>query len=76
MDSTYSWSMIIGLDLLKAAFKSCILSDEGFVQRKNFSGEMSARGNLKRQLRGKQVFTTEVQTKTLQLTPTIKDFQQ
>ena len=40
MDSTCSWSRIIGLDLSKATFKGCILSGEGFVQRKNFSGEM------------------------------------
>ena len=40
MDSTCSWSRIIGLDLSKATFKGCILYGEGFVQRKNFSGEM------------------------------------
>ncbi len=40
MDSTCSWSRIIGLDLSKATFKGCILSGEGFVQRRNFSGEM------------------------------------
>ena len=40
MDSTCSWSRIIGLDLSKATFKGCILSGEGFVNRKNFSGEM------------------------------------
>ena len=40
MDSTCNWSRIIGLDLSKATFKGCILSGEGFVQRKNFSGEM------------------------------------
>ena len=40
MDSTCSWYRIIGLDLSKATFKGCILSGEGFVQRKNFSGEM------------------------------------
>ena len=40
MDSTCSWSRIIGLDLSKAPFKGCILSGEGFVNRKNFSGEM------------------------------------
>ena len=40
MDSTCNWSRIIGLDLSKATFKGCILYGEGFVQRKNFSGEM------------------------------------
>ena len=40
MDSTCSWSRIIGLDLSKATFKGYILYGEGFVQRKNFSGEM------------------------------------
>ena len=40
MDSTCSWSRIIGLDLSKATFKGCILYGEGFVNRKNFSGEM------------------------------------
>ncbi len=40
MDSTCSWPRIIGLDLSKATFKGCILYGEGFVQRKNFSGEM------------------------------------
>ena len=40
MDSTCSWSRIIGLDLSKATFKGCILSGEGFVNRRNFSGEM------------------------------------
>jgi len=40
MDRTCSWSRIIGLDLSKATFKGCILSGEGFTERKNFSGEM------------------------------------
>ena len=40
MDTSKNWSRIIGLDLSKATFKGCILYGEGFVQRKNFSGEM------------------------------------
>ena len=40
MDRKCSWSRIIGLDLSKATFKGCILSGEGFTDRKNFSGEM------------------------------------
>ena len=40
MDRKCSWSRIIGLDLSKATFKGCILSGEGFTERKNFSGEM------------------------------------
>jgi len=40
MDTSGNWSRIIGLDLSKATFKGCILYGEGFVRRKNFSGEM------------------------------------
>ena len=40
MDTSRNWSRIIGLDLSKATFKGCILYGEGFVRRKNFSGEM------------------------------------
>ena len=40
MDRKCNWSRIIGLDLSKATFKGCILSGEGFTERKNFSGEM------------------------------------